>query len=131
MMAVLKNERISLKLFFDEFSLPRPKTKMNNVNDIIFERVNLIYLEMVVILRKSSIENIHEDVRYSGIASTLTKLHSKVCLVRKFNYVKTVIDACIICKFIREKFILTSTKPPLLKYRVCCSEYLIENVGID
>ena len=112
MMAVLKNEKISLKLFFDEFSLPRPKTKMNNVNDIIFERVNVIYLEMVVILRKFSIENIHKDVRYSGTASTLTKLRSKVCLVRKRNYVKTVIDACIICKFMHEKFILTSTKPP-------------------
>ena len=130
MMAVSKNEKISLKLFFDEFSLPRPKSRMNNVNDIYFWKSEPNLLRNGSYFTKVSIENIYEDVCYSGIASTLTKLRSKVCLVKERNYVKTVIDACIICKFIHGKFILTPTKPPLPKYRVCC-EYLIENVGTD
>ena len=130
MMGVLKNEKISLKLFFDQFSLPRPKSKMDIVNDIYFwnSEPNLVINGSY--FTKVSIENIHEDVRYSGIASTLTKLRSNVCLLKERNHVKTVIDACIICKFIHGKFILTPTKPPLPKQRVCC-EYLIENVGID
>ena len=130
MMAVLKNEKVSLKLFFDAFNLPRPKSRMNNVNDIHFWKSEPNLLRNGSYFTKVSIENIHEDVRYSGIASTLTKLRSKVCLVKERNYVKTVIDACIICKFIHGKFILSPTKPPLPKYRVCC-EYPIENVGID
>ena len=50
MAVALKNEKVSLNLFYDEFNLLRSKTRMNCVNDIHFRRVNLFYLEIIVIL---------------------------------------------------------------------------------
>ena len=108
----------------------RSKTRMNNVNDIHFRKSEPVLLRNNSYFTKLIIENIHEDVHHSGVASTLTKLRSKFWLVKGRSSVKKVINRCIICKFIHGEFILPPFTPHLPKYRVCC-EYPFEKVGVD
>ena len=44
MTVALKNEKVSLNLFYDEFNLLRSKARMNNVNDIHFRKSETILL---------------------------------------------------------------------------------------
>ena len=122
-----EKRKVSLNLFYDEFNLLRPKTRMNNVNDIHFRKSEPILLRNNSHFTKLIIKNIHVNVHHSGVASTLTKLRPKFWLVKGRSSVKKVINRCIICKFIHGKFILP---PQLPKYKVCC-EYPFENVSVD
>ena len=51
---------------------------MNNVNGIHFRKSEPILLRNDSYFTRLIIENIHVDVHHSGVASTLTKLRSKL-----------------------------------------------------
>ena len=51
---------------------------MNNVNDIHFRKSEPILLRNDSYFTRLITENIHADVHHSGVASTLTKLRSKL-----------------------------------------------------
>ena len=126
-----EKRKVSLNLYSDQFNLFRSKTRMNNVNDIYFRKSEPVLLRNDSYFTKLIIENIHEDVHHSSIASALKKLCSKFWLVKGRSSVnKVIINRCITCKFLNGKIGLPPSTPQLPKYIVCC-EYPFENVGVD
>ena len=57
---------MSLNLFYDEFNLVRSKTRMNNINDIHFQKSKPTSLTNDIYPAKLIIENIHVDVHHTA-----------------------------------------------------------------
>ena len=130
-----KNEKIkqlvtSRRLYEDEFSLLRSKTRLCEASEIPSEVKFPIVLPNFHHITDMIIWDAHEEVMHSGVHSTLNRVRLKYWILRGRQSVAKVVKRCTLCKLSKLRCIKPTVLSNLPGYRVC-SEHPYQKTGLD
>ena len=120
----------SLRLFKDEFSLLRSKTKLGEATDIEMGAKFPVVLPGGHHVVEIIIMDAHREVLHAGADSTLNRIRSKFWIIKGRQTVRKVLRNCVLCKQWRLKRLKAAPIANLPSYRIC-SEYPFQSTGLD
>ena len=126
----LKQLKVSLRLYEDEFSILRSKTRLCEASDIPVEVKFPIVLPNNHAVVRMIIMDAHEEVLHMMEDSTLNKVRQKYWIIKGRSTVNSVVNRCSLCKLWRLRKLKATPLSNLPNYRVC-SEYVFQSTGID
>ena len=92
-------------------------------NQPILLRSNSYFTELVVL-------KCHNEVKHSGLESTLNRIRCKYWLIRGRSTVKSIIRKCVTCRLIQAKCVQPPPTPLLPEHRVS-RDFPFQHVGVD
>ena len=122
--------RKSLKLYKDENSLLRSKTRLSEASELAKDVKFPVVLPSEGHITKIIILDAHEDVLHTKVESTLNRVRNRFWIIRGRQTVQKVIKRCVLCKWFQGKTLKPRPIAALPSWRVC-SEYPFENTGLD
>ena len=119
-----------LNLYFDENDILRSQTRINQIKGVVLEEIQPILLRSNSYFTELIVLKWHNEVKHSGLESTLNRIRCKYWLIRGQSTVKSIIRKCVTCRFIQAKSVQSPPTPLLPEYRVSC-DFPFQHVGID
>ena len=126
----IKQLNISLRLYEDEDSLLRSRTRLGEVKQLDYDVKFPVLLPNDHHVTKILIMDAHKDVIHSGKLSTLNHLRQKYWIIKGRQVVAKVVNSCNLCKQWRCRTLKATPMSNLPSYRVT-SEYAYQSTGID
>ena len=129
MLVSLKKLKHSLKLFIDNDRILRCNLRINKLSDN-YDLTHPILLRNDSLFTELIIKSFHQRLNHIGKETVLNNIRNEYWIIQGRKTVKSILQKCIICKYLQGKFVLPPDLPDLPSFRVHC-DHPFENVGID
>ena len=113
-----QKQKHSLNLYFDENDILRSQTRMNQIKGVALQESQPILLRSNSYFTKLAVLKCHNEVKHSGLESTLNRIRCKYWLIRGRSTVQSIIRKCVTCRLIQAKCVQLPLTPLFPEHRV-------------
>ena len=125
-----QKQKHSLNLYFDENDSLRSQTRINQIKGVVLQESQPILLRSNSYFTELVVLKCHNEVKHSGLESTLNRIRCKYWLIRGRSTVKSIIRKCVTCRLIQAKCVQPPPTPLLPEHRVS-RDFPFQHVGVD
>ena len=125
-----QKQKHSLNLYFDENDILRSQTRINQIKGVVLQESQPILLRSNSYFTELVVLKCHNEVKHSGLESTLNRIRCKYWLIRGRSTVKSIIRKCVSCRLIQAKCVQPPPTPLLPEHRVSC-DFPFQHIGVD
>ena len=118
---IIQKQKLSLNLDFDENDILRSQTRINQIKGVVLQENQPILLRSNSYFTELIVLKCHNEVKRSGLESTLNRIRSNYWLIKGQSTVKSIIRKCVTCRLIQAKCVQSSPTPLLPEHRVSCN----------
>ena len=113
-----------LNLYFDENDILRSQTCINQIKCVVLEEIQPVLLRSNSYFTELIVLKCHNEVKHSGLESTLNRIRCKYWLIRERSTGKSIIRKCVICHLMQVKCLQPPLTPLFPEHRMSCQSRL-------
>ena len=113
-----------LNLYFDENDILRSQTCINQIKCVVLEEIQPVLLRSNSYFTELIVLKCHNEVKHSGLESTLNRIRCKYWLIRERSTGKSIIRKCVICHLMQVKCLQPTLTPLFPEHRMSCQSRL-------
>ena len=98
-----QKQKHSLNLYFDENDILRSQTRINQIKGVVLQESQPILLRSNSYFTELVVLKCHNEVKHSGLESTLNRIRCKYWLIKGRSTVKSIIRKCVTCRLIQAR----------------------------
>ena len=125
-----QKQKHSLNLYFDENDILRSQTRINQIKGVVLQESQPILLRSNSYFTELVVLKCHNEVKHSGLESTLNRIRCKYWLIRGRSTVKSIIRKCVTCRLIQAKCVQPPPTPLLPEHRLSW-DFPFQEVRVD